>query len=276
MSNNDLYCSRCKSQHHPVDDCVDNKGIMTIIKKRNKEGFYTINGKPHLSVTTLINGVLGMPESMVKFYHCKVFWEPFKTAIINLLSQVEPIMFATVVNLLGNQVYQQAIEDRDVKGKYGIWAHDQLYNYYYSDNKGMIHPDLTNRALQIDKIYKDLGLEPLEGETVLYSDKLKCAGSCDDRRVSRKFKEPQYWFIDYKTGSAQKKKELVQIAAYGHFAREMNMIPDDYRDNIHGLILHIGRKPDDRVSKTIFSPSQMKAGYKGFKNLLGYYNLLKK
>ena len=248
---------------------------MTKIIKRNKDGFYTVNGKPYISVTTVRDDVLGMPESMVKFYHCKVFWEPYKKTVISFHNQLNSPVFDTFIGIVGNQVYQQAIEDRDGKGKYGTWAHDQLYNYYYSDNKGMIHPDLTNRALQIDKIYKDLGLESLEGETVLYSDKLKCAGSCDDRRVSRKFKEPQYWFIDYKTGSAQKKKELVQISAYGSFAQEMNMIPDDCRDNIHGLILHIGRNPDDHVSKTIFSPSQMKAGYKGFKHLLGYHNLNK-
>lgn len=242
---------------------------MSNIKNRDK-GYYTLSNKKYLSVTTLIGRYFGIPESMVQYYFCKVYWEPFKRAITSLFTQVDRKIFPTILGLIGNQAYKMAIDDRNEKGDYGTWCHKQFDDHFYRAQP--VHPSLEKRLIQIKKIYEELGLKPLYGEKTYKSEKEGCAGTCDD---TRKTESVQYWFIDYKSGSKQKKKELLQISAYGNFAIEEKIFDAINPENINGLILHIGRNPDERVTKTIFGPKEMAKGYKSFKYLNKIDKLLK-
>ncbi len=232
---------------------------------RNDKGEYVIHNKPMISVTTVQGRVCGMFESLMNNYHCKLCKDYNNQGNIPASEQIMGIVHAQ--------------NDRTGKAEYGTMAHGVLEDVFFK--KAVVPVEFSNRFDQIDTIYRNLGLELLLPETTLHSDDWESAGTADVIAVSRKFKVPKLYIIDYKTGSAQKKKEIVQIGAYGKFLCEMikrkeifiKGLPEKF--TLHGLVLHVGRDDDFKVKPTHISPQQMKVGAGAYKNLLGYYRYTK-
>lgn len=238
---------------------------------RDNKGMYIINDKPYVSVTTVQGTICGIFESLVENYHCKLCRD-YNEIVVNQTH--DPIGFGDL-----HMGIVHAKNDRNTKAEYGKMAHDVLESVFF--NGCVILPEFANRVEQIKETYKSLGLELISPETTLYSHKLESAGTADVIAVSRKFKIPRLYIIDYKTGSAQKKKECVQIGAYGLFLIEMIKNKEIHIEGLGdkftlcGLVIHIGRDDDFKVKTTFFDDKMMKLGAKAYKDLLSYYRFTK-
>lgn len=242
---------------------------MLSIRPRDEKGNYLINKEAHISVTTVQDSVCGMFESLMNNYHCKLCKEYNEN-----IFQEGVVVYSDL-----DMGIVHAKNDRKGKGDYGSMAHEVLENVFF--NKLPVPVDFAERVRQIKEIYEPLGLELVCPETTLRSKKLLSAGTTDVIAISRKFSNVRLYIVDYKSGSANKKKEAVQLGAYGNFIVEMIKageiyipgLPDKFA--VHGLVLHIGRSADEKVKPTFLSPELMKLGGKAYKSLLDYYRYTK-
>jgi len=242
------------------------------IYTRDDAGNYQINNKPYVSVTTVQGKVCGIYESLVNNYHCKLCRD-YNSNLFEIgngsVQAFEDLNLGIV----------HAQNDRKGKAEYGKMAHKTLEDIYF--NKLAISTDFIKRCADITKIFDELGLELIHPESTVYSNILESAGTADIIAISRKFADTRLYIVDYKSGSAQKRKEIVQLGAYGKFVTEMIKTGELFieglgdRFTLHGLVLHIGRDDEFKVKPTYITPQQMTLGGKAYKDLLGYYRYTK-
>ncbi len=215
------------------------------IKKRNKYGFYTIDGKLYRSVTTYLN-VFGTPMSMVEHYYCK-------------------------------RGFEEACKDRNEKGEYGSMIHDMLYSGVFTELGGgdSISDQIGKRLMHISEWFIDNKIYPIFGEKVVWSKKLKTAGTIDFIGVCG---DQHIVILDYKTGAKSKIKELLQLAAYGQCLVENQHLyklpfPITF-DNILGATAHVGRDDEVKPAFKLYSNDIMQTALKGFKGLVSLYKFM--
>ncbi len=241
---------------------------------RDEKGNYLVKGKPYVSVTTVIGKFFGMTESLMNNYHCKLCKD---YNIRKLENHNWELGYFGKEEL--NMGICHAQNDREGKAKYGTMGHRVFEDVLF--HKLVVPTEFKNRVSKIKEVYDSVGLELIHPELTTCSHKLESAGTTDVIAISRKFSDVRLYIIDYKTGSAQKKKEAIQLGAYGKFVQEMIKsgdlvipgLPDKF--TVHGLVLHIGRDDDYKVKATFFSPQVMKLGAKAFDDLLKVYRYTK-
>lgn len=217
---------------------------MTQIIDRNTDGYYTINGELKLSITTLFKKVFGMPEGLLKNYFCKIC--------------------KATAGTLENGGAQHAYADRTGKANYGTEFHDKAHRFFF--NAGVV--EITYKLLKIKKEYESRGIVPLEGEIVVYDN--KSAGRCDFIGINKDKK--QLWIVDYKTGSEDKAKEVMQISKYGDMFKSMFPEYKDY--GLYGLVFHVGRENTNTIKTRDYSNEQMSLGIEAFNRLLQIYEFM--
>ncbi len=216
-----------------------------VIIGRNEKGCYTVNGTPLRSVTTYLGDVLGLPPTMVQFFHAKYGWD-----------EAQRLMH--------------------IAGDYGTARHDELEEYYFKSHE--VAGEIARRIEHIDNYFEEHNIKPLFGEQTLWSFKLKTAGKCDFIGID--IVNGRYYILDWKTGTKTAYKELMQTGTYGALFIERQNDLQGVKlpfpatiDNIYGLVVHIGKKDSVKPKFQVFTPADMKKGLKGFKSIVQIYNL---
>ena len=207
--------------------------------RRNRYGFYEIDGHELISITHLLSIVFGgLPSYIIdKMVKKHGTWEQ-------------------------TQVYKREM------GEYGTHIHRVLNDYFF-------HPEITenldevsNRLKQIEEQFKHYQITLLEGEQEVYHIGLGCAGTMDVWANSwNDFK----LVGDYKTGYPTFGKDLMQIAIYG-FMKDPALFTDG---KVAGFIAYLGRDDNKNIDFRYVPPVLMKRGFTQFQNILAYYNYTK-
>jgi hypothetical protein len=186
--------------------------------------------------------VFGVPYQVVKFYYCKYGWE-------------------------------DANKKRNISAGYGTKIHKFLNDYYFNNKINIPDTSIAKRTKCIDEYFESNKITPVHGEKTIYNHKLQIAGTCDFIGINNHFKDRKIIILDWKSGSSNPDKEIMQIGTYGYSIidmpefKELNIKPNE----LTGVIVYVHRE-DKKPQFVEYSATQMKQGFQAFKNVL---NLLK-